>query len=265
MSVPAGRGEIEAFARRVGAAAAELLPDHSSIIWKGSTHKPWEGPYDFLPGLSDIDIHVYRDRPLTDPWDLRRAVVQQAGPAPYATPVQLLVMEVSALPDWWTILPGTYEVLAGGAPPMTVPETSRLLDKDRYSLAGSATDAARVSYDILGLADEELWPYLRSMRSLFPPVLYRAASVWTGRPERVWSLNRTRLVSFTADHLSLQKLTEAAVAYFEAALAACHEPGNAAASERALRVGQDLLYAAGEWAAARPDAVVDRRTAEPPL
>jgi hypothetical protein len=256
---------IAQYAKEVASAAGALLPDHSSIIWKGSTQKPWEGPYDFLPGLSDIDVHVYRDRPLDDPWDLRRRVLDAAGPPPFDTPLQLLVLDAGSLPEWWTILPGTYQVLSGGPPPPRVPETAKLLARDRYGLAGSATDSARVSYDVLGLSDGELWPYLRSVRSLFPPALYRVASVWTGRPERVWSLNRTRLIAYAGEHRALDEVTEAAVRYFDASLAACDDPADAVAVELALRAGQELLGAAGSWAAARPDAVVDRRVAEPPV
>lgn len=265
LSGPVGRQQIAAFAAKIADTAAELLGDFTSIIWKGSTHKPWEGPFDFLPGLSDIDIHVYTGVPLQDPWRLRRAVLDAAGPAPFSTPLQLLVLDTATLPEWWTILPGTFEVMHGAEPPVTVPTTKRLLERDKYGLAGASGDVARVSYDILGLTDEELWPYLRSVRSLFPPALYRAASVWTGRPERVWSLNRSRLLSYAGEHLSLAGVTEAAVGYFTAALRACHNPGDPEHAEAALRAGQHVLTTVGDWAAQRPDAVVDRRMAEPPI
>ncbi|MEE8331217.1 MAG: hypothetical protein V3R84_05545 [Acidimicrobiia bacterium] len=268
MTGPSSSGDralIGEFAVKIADAAAERLPGYSSIIWKGSTHKPWDGPFDFLPGLSDIDIHVYRNGALDEPWGLRRAVLDAGGPVPFDTPLQLLVLDTTTLPEWWTILPGTYEVMHGGEPPTTVPSTSRLLERDRYGLAGAAADAARVSYDVLGLSDAELWPYLRSVRSLFPPALYRAASVWTGRPERAWSLNRTGLLAFAEEHLSLADVTAAAVQYFAAALAACANRDDPQAVELALRAGQGVLVAASEWFAARPDAVVDRRIAEPPL
>ena len=259
---PGGREELARFAEKVGRAAADLLPDFTSIVWKGSSHKPWEGPFDFLPGLSDVDIHVYRGEPVTDPWELRRAVLEAAGPVPFDTPLQLLVLDTPSLPEWWTILPGTYRVLHGGEPPTRVPATAMLLDRDRYGLAGAAADSDRVSADILGLADHELWGYLRSVRSLFPPALYRVASLWTGRPERVWSLNRSKLLSFAGEHRSLDAITEAAVVYFTAALSACNNPADPARVQEALQAGQGLLNRAAEWAAARPDAVVDRRVAE---
>ena len=263
MAGPAGREELARFAEKVGRAVADLLPDHISIIWKGSAHKPWEGPFDFLPGLSDVDIHVYREQPLADPWGLRRAVLEAAGPVPFDTPLQLLVLDVPSLPGWWTILPGTFRVLHGSEPPTSIPATATLLERDRYGLAGAATDSARVSSDILGLADHELWGYLRSVRSLFPPALYRAVSLWTGRPERVWSLNKSKLLAFAGEHRSLDAITEAAVGYFTAALGACSEPGNAMKVQQALQAGEHLLDVAAEWAAARPDAVVDRRVGEP--
>ncbi len=253
------RDDLSAYARSVADAAAEALPDYVSIIWKGSTHKPWEGPFDFLPGLSDVDIHVYRPGPLADPWSVRRRVLDGVGPAPVDSPLQLLVLDSGDLPDWWTVIPGTYEVMAGGPPPAEVPPTDVLLQRDRFGLAQAGRDAERISVDALGRSDDQLWEYLRGVRWMFPPALYRAVSVSTGDPRLVWSLNRSRLLALAGEDPALAKLYRATIQYYEAALAACLRPGDGAAAENALRAGQRMLRKVAGWAARRRDAVVDRR------
>ena len=75
-------------------------------------------------------------------------------------------------------------------------------------------------------------------------------------------MNRSKLLSFAGEHRSLDAITEAAVVYFTAALSACNNPADPARVQEALQAGQGLLNRAAEWAAARPDAVVDRRVAE---
>ncbi len=41
------RPTLEAHALAVADVVAELVPDHVSILWKGSAQKPWDGPFDF--------------------------------------------------------------------------------------------------------------------------------------------------------------------------------------------------------------------------
>ena len=253
------RGALAAYAGAVGRAAAAELPDHVSVVWKGSAHKSWDGPYDFLPGLSDIDVHVYRPGGLDDPWTLRRRIRDEVGPAPYGTPLQLLVIDPDTMPEWWTLLPGTYEILAGGTPPVPVPPRHLLLDRDRFGLAEAHGHADSVTSGVLACGDADLWPYLLTVRWMFIPMLYRGVSLEGGEPEKAWAMNRTELLAAADEHPPLAPLRAATIDYLEAALAACSSRPAPAAAADALRVGEHLLRVAGDWAAARPDAAVDRR------
>ena len=256
------RAALEEYALAVAGVVAELVPDHVSILWKGSAQKPWDGPFDFLPGLSDIDLHVYRQGGLDDPWELRRAVVERVGVAPWDTPLQLLALDTETLPDWWLVM--SYEVLHGSEPPISTPSSDVLLQRDRVSLAEVHRHSSRVGTDVLGLADKELWPYLRSVRWMFPPVVQRIATVSGHSPDEVWSLNRTKALALVTANPATSHLASLAVAYFEAALRACHRR-DAPTSEAALRAGQRLLDRTGDWAAAQPGAVIDRRGTAPTI
>ncbi|MDH3471522.1 MAG: hypothetical protein OEM94_09430 [Acidimicrobiia bacterium] len=256
------REDLEGYALAVADVAAELVPDHLSILWKGSAQKPWDGPYDFLPGLSDIDIHIYRQGVLADPWAMRQAVMHRVGPPPWDTPLQLLALDTATLPDWWLVM--SYEVLHGSAPPISTPSTDVLLQRDRVSLAEAHRHSTRVGTDVLGLSDGELWTYLRSVRWMFPPIVQRIATISGHPPEEVWSMNRTNALALVTANPATSHLATAAADYFEAALRAC-ERRDGPSAERALRAGQSLLDAAGQWAASQPDAVIDRRTATPTI
>lgn len=256
------RAKLETHARSVADVVARLVPDHVSVLWKGSAQKKWDGPYDFLPGLSDIDIHVYKAGAIEEPWLLRRAVLDEVGPAPWGTPLQLLALNTQTLPDWWLIM--SYEVLHGTTPPVATPSTEVLLKRDRVSLAEAHRHVSRIGTDVLGLADDELWGYLRSVRWMFPPTVQRIATVSGHRPEHVWSLNRTSALGLVAEQAETAHLAETAVDYFDAALEACSYR-DGPTSELALRAGQRLLTVTGDWAATQPGAIVDRRGTTPPV
>lgn len=255
---PPSREQLAAYADSVGDVAAGALPGFVSIVWKGSAVKPWEGPYDFLPGLSDLDIHVYRPGGQGDGWELRERIAA-LGPAPGDTPLQLLVLDCDALPEWWTLIPGTYHVLHGEPPPVDVPPQATLLVRDEMGLAEAPGQAEAMESEIVAISDERLWEYLQSQRGIIPSALYRAVAV-AGHPSaEVWSLNRTRLLALMATIEGLEAVHRAGTAYLDAALAAGRRPGAAEAAAEALRAGQHLLRTAGAWYATLPNAREDRR------
>lgn len=261
MSAPRpDRAVIAAYVSELAHHLVQAVPDAVGIVWKGSTFRAWDGPYDFLPGLSDIDVHLYRRGALADPWQLRSDVLGRLGPAPFSAPLQLLVMDVGTLPSWWTLLPGTYGVVAGEDPRIPVPDVQSMLARDRFGLARAAAEAQRVGSEGIGLFDSEVWPYLRAARALFPPVVARVVSVASGDPAGAWRSNRTTLLRRLHVIDGAAGVADAATAYFEAALRAGAQPHRPADAVAALRSGQELLRAAAKWFQARPDAVADRRT-----
>ncbi len=255
------RAALAAYVAEVAREAAAALPGFESILWKGSAVKPWDGPYDFLPGLSDLDVHVYRAGGQGDAWDLRERIAG-LGPAPGDTPLQLMVLDSTELPEWWTLVPGTYRVLHGGEPPVPHPPRDLLLARDEIGLAEAGGQANLMDAEIVTVPDDGLWEYLRRQRGVIPSALYRVASVLAGEPLEVWALNRTGVLARLAAEPEVAAVHRAGVAYLDAALAAGARPGSPRPAAAALRSGQHLLRTAGAWYAARPDARTDRRTRE---
>ncbi len=253
------RADLAAYVAAVARAAAAALPGYVSILWKGSAYKPWDGPYDFLPGLSDLDVHVYRPGGMGDAWALRERVVGEAGPAPGGIPLQLMVLDTDTLPPWWTVLPGTYGVLAGRPPPVAVPPLEVLLERDRIGLAEAAGNASRVDNGVVGRSDAELWDYLVATRWMYVPALYRVVALAVGDPAEVWAMNRTKLLAAARRLPSVRPVLVAGEGFLAAALAASERRPDGSTAGEALRAGQALLRAAAAWGASREDAVVERR------
>ena len=115
------RADLEDYAVALGEVCAQVFDDAVSIIWKGSAYKPWDGPYDFLPGLSDLDVHVYRAAAALNPWSARRRIFRELGSPPGNTPLQLMVLDVNRLPEPWSLFLGGYRGLAGVEPPAATP------------------------------------------------------------------------------------------------------------------------------------------------
>ena len=135
---------------------------------------------------------------------------------------------------------------------------------DLIGLAEAAGHADEVEARILSKRDGELWDYLRTVRWMFPPVLYRAATAAGHQPEKVWTLNRTEILDLAHRTHGLAGLRVLAIDYFEAALAACSSRGAAAEAEQALAAGVTLLQAGSQWAATLPEARAERRAANWP-
>jgi hypothetical protein len=245
------RDELKWFTRVVADAVIEQYPDAGSIVWKGSSVKPWEGPFDFIPGLSDLDVQVYRRGGVTDPWQLRRAVLDEIGDSPLVSALQLLVLDPDDLPDPWYLYPGTFEVLYGDAPEVTPVDPVRIAEEDRIAMLESADQAYRLEAKIVGLGDAELWRYLQRAHRLFSPVLYRAATISGNPPDEIWPLNRTRLLERTAGDDGLAPIRSGTIEYYAAAVDAGLTDGLTACVEEAVRAGQHLLRSAAAWIAAR--------------
>ena len=245
------RDELKWFTRVVADAVIDQYPDAASIVWKGSSVKAWEGPFDFIPGLSDLDVQVYRHGGVTDPWELRRAVLAEVGDSPLVSRLQLLVMDPDDLPDPWYLYPGTFEVLHGDAPAVTPIDPARIVAQDREAMTEAGDQAYRLETKIVGLGDAELWRYLQRAHRLFSPVLYRAATINGYPADEIWPLNRTRLLERTAGDEELAPIRSATIAYYGAAVDAGLTEGLPAFVEEAVRAGQHLLRTAAAWIDAR--------------
>ncbi|MBT8212323.1 MAG: hypothetical protein KJN71_04165 [Acidimicrobiia bacterium] len=241
------RSDLEEYAVALGEVCAEVFDDAISIIWKGSAYKPWDGPYDFLPGLSDLDVHVYRSSPVLNPWSARRRIFRELGSPPGNTPLQLMVIDVDRLPDPWSLFHGGFRVLQGEEPPVPATSPDEVRARDRRDLEGAAAQAESVAAGVIDRPDDQLWAYLVRVRWMFPSMLNRCATAAGLDPVAVWTMNRTSLLDAVAGVGALTPVRDAVLSYFEAALTAGAVPGNGLAAELALRAGHALLLEADGW------------------
>ncbi len=240
------RRDLFDYAGALAAALHAMYPDAVSIILKGSAYKQWDSEYDFIPGLSDLDVHVYRPGGLVDPFGTRRRLLAAVGEPPGRTPLQLLMLDVADLPDPWTLLDGTYEVLAGSAPPLPQSTAAEMRSRDRDDLLHVDGWIRQVAGGVVGKIDEELWEFLKRVRWMFPSILGRVATVAGEDPSLIWRMNRTALLRHTAELPSVAAVRSATVDYLDAAITAARSRRSADV-ERALERGLHQLQTTWEW------------------
>ena len=122
--------EARAMAIAVRDSLLDVCADDITSIWfTGSAQKRWDSPLDYVPELSDVDIHVRWAHPemWTDAIDLRRGLALHtqietryaaASPEPLHMPrVQLVpVHEVEQIPSYHGAPEGMTETLYGPPP-----------------------------------------------------------------------------------------------------------------------------------------------------
>lgn len=240
------RTHLATYAGEIARALFEIHPDATSIVWKGSAYKPWDGPYDFIPGLSDLDVHVYRPGGLVDPFALRRRLFATVGDPPSGTPLQLLILDSDNLPNPWTLLEGTYGVLVGDPPPVPPADEDDMRRRDLLDLRGLDGWIRQIASGVVDRSEAELWEFLRRVRWMFPSILTRVATVAGENPAGMWRMNRTATLAHTAGVSGVGDVRSATVDYLEAAVVAAGSQHGSDA-EPALRAGYHLLQTALEW------------------
>jgi len=165
-----------------------------AIINKGSSVKGG-----FIPGLSDIDFHVYlkddafisRDYikleyglSLQEKIDvlLRKYDIEESQ-------IQVIALNVENPKRWSGPLPGTYVILYGDGCPEPEPVAWEMLEADElilsspyyfYNLINSYADKS----------NEELAEFVRKINPCVTPTLYRVLSLITNDPLKVWAMTR---------------------------------------------------------------------------
>lgn len=218
------------------AAVVESLLDRfgSGILglwFKGSAQKPWDTPIDYVPELSDVDIHFRVDEPtLGQLADLDTALSLHADigarfaavcPAPLHVPRPQLVSaaEVERMPRFLPAPIGTVQTLHGPVPAGPIDlDQAAVRRTDAASVLASADSQvlAKAIADLLERPGHHLFALVRSLSWRVAPLGPRILSVLGVDYDRAWSANRTTVVHRLCD-LGQTRLAGHIVDFYEAA------------------------------------------------
>ena len=189
--------------------------DITSIWFTGSAQKQWDSPLDYVPELSDVDIHVRWAHPerWTDAIDLARGLslhsqietrYATAFPEPLHMPrVQLVqVHEVEKIPSYYGVPEGMAETLYGPAPTVaTGLDPLAVSREDAESLVAMADPQMLASEPsrFAELPGRHLFGALRNLNWRVSPVGPRVLSALGTAYGVAWSANRTTTVAMLRD------------------------------------------------------------------
>lgn len=196
-----------------------------SLYAKGSAVKPWDGPIDYVPTLSDLDLHLettlaggLSETPaealevamrLSTEHEARfRAVRPNAFHLPRA---QLSFLnDLHAMPDV-VILPAGVRTLVGAEPEATPHTPERIRVIDRQQLLALDAVLAGIPRSLMDRSGIDLFTLIRRLTWRVSPTPVRLLSVRGEDPREVWTWNRTRIVAALEHH----GLAEVAAPYRE--------------------------------------------------
>jgi hypothetical protein len=217
------RREVDCLVEAYVAALFKKTPESevAGIYFKGSAQKEWDSPLDYVPELSDVDVHLLFDDDEAEAKYLgspeQALELQAAAEAAYFAKVpqpvhvprpQLLVLNsflndadfVQTPAEAITVVYG--RDYPQGAP--LEPEKVKALDAKR--LAGEAEYIARFPMHAVDKPAKYLWEALRGMVWRVSPAAPRVLSLLGAPFAEAWTANRTGVVAL------LQNLGERALA-----------------------------------------------------
>lgn len=205
------RREVDAMRDAFVTALFEAVPPSalSGIYAKGSAQKPWDSPLDYVPELSDVDIHIL----FVEDAEVRRylgtvegalgiqarieSLYRSAVAAPIHVPrLQVIVANVLwRQPDYVPSPEHTVTILHGTAPPHSVQSADVIRRIDATLLLEHEPYLAEVPFNIVDMPDKHIWPLLRGLTWRVSPIAPRVLSLYGIPFEEAWGENRTRAVT----------------------------------------------------------------------
>lgn len=249
------RAETEAMATAWVEVLRARLGDGAirGIYLKGSAAKPWDSPIDYVPTVSDVDVHLWLARPndraklddlpaaLVIAESVRVAYLRRVrDPLHLPKPQLTLVNALHELPGYVPSPASTVRTLFGepyeGAAVDEAGE-ARQRERDRVSLLAHRDFLAAVAMRVI----DRPGPYLARILDELPwrvsPVAPRVLSLAGGGYDEVWTPNRTALIGrLRARGFAL--LAEAYELYY---LGAWRVFLGEAGPEEAVRAGLEVL------------------------
>ena len=174
---------------------------------KGSATKVWESPIDYVPFVSDLDIHVHLPEGVSlfhpkdhffDAMDIseeyeRRFIETHPDclhiPRPQVLPVNRLKAHVSYVPP----RPGDVRMLLGNFEPEPLPDVDTIRDIDQENLQEIPSFLESLPLTVVDRTGIEFWSVIRSMTWRVSPSPVRLLSQTYENPLDLWVWNRTSI------------------------------------------------------------------------
>ena len=274
------RREAECLAECFRDELLALIPEGEirAIYLKGSVVKPWESPLDYVPEVSDVDMHVWFHDDAAWPRHLgtvsQALEVQKGVEARFAARVprslheprpQFIVMnKMMAEHEGFLHSPrSTVKVLYGEEyPEADYGDSAGIRRHDATQLVGEAAWVDRMPLHLVDKPGRYLREGLRQLVWRVSPAGPRALHVSGVDTERAWSMNRTRVTQALRD-LGLVGLADGYAAFYLSSwdyfLSGFTDSD---AGRSAVRAAASVLMESAEigrrWLAANPDGSAER-------
>ncbi|MBW3587924.1 MAG: hypothetical protein KY429_00700 [Actinobacteria bacterium] len=254
--------DIEAMVEAITTSLISNYGEAIAGLWlKGSAVKPWGSPIDYVPEISDVDIHYRpREEQGSELYDLHTAVrvhaeiarqFEKARPRALHTPRPQLVSlpHVEQLAGYIPSPPGTVRTLFGEAPSRVHIDPKAVIAADSRNLieAGDPRVLEKEIVDLVERPGHYLFTGLRNLNWRLSPVASRALSVLGIDYDVAWSVNRTNAIELLREN-GQDELATYYSSYYLAAwefFLSKWKDGDAgrsafSAAVRALRLGAEL-------------------------
>ena len=218
-----------------------------AIITKGSTVRGG-----FIPGLSDVDLHVYlKDDAFvySDFLKLELGLSLQEKMDGLIRkydfgggPVQVIMISVSQPRDWSGPLPGSYLLLYGDECPDPTPTAEGILERDIANLRNPHYGYGLVN-SLVDKTSDALAGYVRRLNTAVTPTLYRVLSVFTKDPFKVWKMTRFEVLD-ALDQLEMdgvKRFTKLGRKFYEIASQKHRLQSDLELCKEAIRIGFEVL------------------------
>ncbi|MEK7397555.1 MAG: nucleotidyltransferase domain-containing protein [Candidatus Poribacteria bacterium] len=225
-----------------------------AIVNKGSSVKGG-----FIPGLSDVDLHVYLKEEAFTYSDLIKLELGLSFQEKMDKlihkydvgdgPIQVIFLNVDNPKRWSGPLPGTYLILYGDSCPEPEPHAEEMLEMDRLCLRSPS-----YFYNLINTyadkANEELADFVRKINPAITPALYRVLSLITNDPLKVWKMTRFEVLEGleSLESEEAKEMAELGREYFEIAGQRPLLKIDPELCRKALRIGFKIIDIGKEFA-----------------
>jgi hypothetical protein len=175
---------------------------------KGSALKRWDSPIDYVPVLSDVDIHINlkqdaslfysSEDPFSDALHMSRSYEREflmRKPEHLHVPrSQVIVLDkLVKLVDFVPADLDKVRVLIGDPPQDELPAAERIREIDLKNILQLEEFLERMPHRVSDRVGMDFWQLIREMAFRVSPTPVRLLSQTHDSPLELWSLNRTRI------------------------------------------------------------------------